>query len=87
MKAIGKYIVIQPDKEVVEQTKGGLLLDVKNKENIRYRDATVVSVGSDVPTVITEGCKIKYDKHAGHGVEVDKDEYKVIKIDDIIGIL
>lgn len=87
MKAIGKYIVIQPDKEVVEQTKGGLLLDVKNKENIRYRDATVVSVGSDIPPVITEGCRIKYDKHAGHGIEVDKDEYKVIRIDDVIGIL
>ena len=87
MKAIGRYIVIQPDKEVVEQTKGGLLLDIKNKENIRYRDATIISVGELVPTIITEGSRIKYDKHAGHGIEIDKEEYKVIKIEDVIGVL
>lgn len=87
MKAIGRYIVIQPDKEVVEQTKGGLLLDAKNKENIRYRDATVVSVGELIPDIIVEGSRIKYDRHAGHGIEIEKEEYKVIKIEDVIGVL
>lgn len=87
MKAVGRYIVIQPDKEIVEKTKGGLLLDSKNKENIRYRDAVVISSGELVSELIKEGCRIKYDKHAGHGIEVNKEEYKVIKIEDVIGIL
>jgi co-chaperonin GroES (HSP10) len=87
MKAIGRYIVIQPDREAVEQTKGGLLLDTKNKENIRYRDATVISVGELIPDIIIEGSRIKYDRHAGHGIEVNKNEYKVIKIEDVIGVL
>lgn len=86
MKAIGKVVLIEPDKEVVEKTKGGLMLDVKNQENIRYRDATVVSVGELVSGIIKEGDRIKYDKHAGHSIAVDG-KYKVIKLEDIVGVL
>lgn len=86
MKAIGKVIIIQPDKDVAEKTKGGLLLLDKDKENIRYKNATVVSVGDEVD-ILKPGDRIKYDKHAGHGVEVDKVDYKVIRKDDVIGIL
>jgi co-chaperonin GroES (HSP10) len=86
MKAIGKVIIIQPDKDVAEKTKGGLLLLDKDKENIRYKNATVISVGDEVD-ILKSGDRIKYDKHAGHGVEVDKVDYKVIRKDDVIGIL
>ena len=37
MKAIGKNIVIQPIKEGVTQTKGGLILSESHKKDIRYR--------------------------------------------------
>ena len=87
MKAIGRYIVVRPDKDNIESTKGGLLLDSKNREDIRYRDAEVISIGDLVPDVIQKGSRIKYDRHAGHGIEIDKEEYKVIKIDDIVIVL
>lgn len=86
MKAIGRVVLIEPDKEVVEKTKGGLMLDLKNQENIRYRDATVISIGELVPNVIKEGDRVKYDKHAGHSIEIDG-KYKVIKVEDIVGVL
>ena len=48
MKAVGKYIVIDPIKDVEVKTKGGLLLAEKQREDIRYRRAKVVEPGSDV---------------------------------------
>ena len=48
MKAIGKYVVIEPIKEVDVQTKGGLILAEKQREDVRYRRAKVLEPGSDV---------------------------------------
>jgi co-chaperonin GroES (HSP10) len=87
MRAVGKAIVIQTEKDVVERTKGGLLLDSKNREDIRYSDATVISVGELIPdTVLKVGDKIKYDKHAGHGLDNEK-SYKVIRLEDVVIVL
>ncbi len=48
MRAVGKYIVIKPIKEVDVKTKGGLILAENQREDIRYRRAKVVEPGSDV---------------------------------------
>ena len=48
MKAIGKYLVIEPIKEIDVQTKGGLILAEKQREDVRYRRAKVIEPGSDV---------------------------------------
>ena len=37
MRAIGKYIVIEPIKEINTTTKGGLILAEKQREDVRYR--------------------------------------------------
>ena len=46
MRAIGNYLVIQEIKEKPTKTEGGLLLTDKIKEDIRYRQGIVKSVGS-----------------------------------------
>ena len=51
MKAIGKYIVIEPTKEKDVKTKGGLILANTQREDVRYREAKVITVGSDVKAV------------------------------------
>ena len=51
MKAVGKYIVIDPVKETQKQTKGGLILGEKQREDIRYREAKVLVVGEAVDVV------------------------------------
>ena len=86
MKAVGKYIVIDPIKEVDTTTKGGLILAEKQREDIRYRRAKVVESGSDVK-VLNKGDKIYYDKSAGFNIEINKEEYKVIKEHDVVIIL
>ncbi len=55
MRAIGKYIVIDPIKENDTVTKGGLILAEKQREDIRYRKAIVVQVGEDVIAINNGG--------------------------------
>ena len=86
MKAIGKYIVIDPIKEIDATTKGGLILAEKQREDIRYRRAKVVEPGSDVK-VLKKGDEVYYDKSAGFNIEINKENYKVIKEFDIVIIL
>ena len=86
MKAVGKYIVVIPEKEVETKTKGGLLLAESHREDIRYRKAEVVTTGEAVVAVKSKD-NIYYDRHAGFGVEIKKDEYKVIKEQDVVIIL
>ena len=86
MKAIGKYIVIKPIKEVNTTTKGGLILAEAQREDIRYRRANVVEPGSDVK-VLKTGDEVYYDKAAGFNIEIKKEQYKVIKEFDVVVVL
>jgi co-chaperonin GroES (HSP10) len=83
MKAIGKYIVIKPIKEVDTKTKGGLILAENQREDIRYRRAKVIEPGSDVK-VLKKGDEVYYDKAAGFNIELEKEQYKVIKEFDVV---
>ena len=86
MKAIGKYIVIDPIKENNTKTKGGLILAESQREDIRYRRANIVSVGTDV-NKLKAGNEIYYDKAAGFNIEIKKQQLKVIKEHDVVIVL
>ena len=86
MRAVGKYIVIKHIKEVNVTTKGGLILAEKQREDIRYRRAKVVEPGSDV-SLLKTGDEVYYDKAAGFNIEIEKEQYKVIKEQDVVIVL
>ena len=86
MRAIGKYIVIDPIKEDNVKTKGGLILADAHRKDIRYKQARIVVVGNNVDILKTND-SIYYDKAAGFNIEVDKKTYKVIKEQDVVIIL
>ena len=86
MKAIGKYIVIDPVKETSTKTKGGLILGEKDREDIRYRQAKVIVVGGAVEG-LKIGDNIYYDKSAGFKVEIKNKTWQVIKENDVVIVL
>tara|TARA_R100000935_G_scaffold53133_1_gene80757 strand:- start:1254 stop:1514 length:261 start_codon:yes stop_codon:yes gene_type:complete len=86
MKAIGKNLIIQKHKEGSTKTKGGLLLAELHKEDIRYMKATVLEIGDEVIGVKKDD-EIYYDKHAGHGIEINKEKLHVIKLQDVVIVL
>ena len=86
MKAIGRNLVIKKVKEGTTKTKGGLLLAENQREDIRYVEANIVSVGDEV-IGLKQGDKIYFDRHAGHKIEINKTSYRVIKAQDIVVVL
>ena len=86
MKAVGKYIVIFAEDEKGITTKNGLILDEANREDIRYRKATVINTGDEVKE-IKEGDSIYYDWHAGFKVELGEKVFTVIKEFDVVIVL
>jgi co-chaperonin GroES (HSP10) len=86
MKAIGKNIVITPIKENDTKTSGGLILAEAHREDIRYRRAKVITVGTGV-IGLKDGDDIYYDRHAGFGIELQKEQFKVIKENDVVIVL
>ena len=86
MKAIGKNLIIQAVKQGVSETKGGLLLAEKQREDIRYEEATVISVGNEV-VGIKEKDVIYFDKNNSHQIEIKKDIYGVVRMDHVVVVL
>jgi chaperonin GroES len=86
MKAIGNNIIISLKKAGLSKTEGGLLLAEKDKENIRYKEAVIVSISDEIK-VLNVGDVIYYDKSAGHGIEFEGNDYKVIKLQDVVIVL
>jgi chaperonin GroES len=86
MEAIGKFLIIQKVKEGTTSTKGGLLLAENQREDIRYVEAKVLSIGSEVVGVKVND-QIFFDRHAGHKIEIDKEAYHVIKLGDVVVVL
>tara|TARA_R100000951_G_scaffold92117_2_gene80505 strand:- start:318 stop:578 length:261 start_codon:yes stop_codon:yes gene_type:complete len=86
MKAIGKYIVIDPIKETNTKTNGGLILAESHREDIRYRRAKVVKPGTDVKALKIND-EIYYDRNAGFNIEIESKSYKIIKEFDVVIVL
>ena len=82
MKAINYYIIIDKIKEAPKKVAGLELTESQNKEE-RYLKARVISVGNRVEGILPDQI-VRYDKHAGHGIEFNNKLYYVIKLQDIV---
>jgi len=83
MKAINHFVIVDKIKEEPAKV-GGLELTEKQNKDVRYLKAKVISVGDQVKELVSEGNIVRYDKHAGHGIEWNDSLYYVIKITDIV---
>lgn len=63
-----------------------MLLAETHRDDIRYVEASVVSSGEEIKG-IKEGSKIFFDRHAGHKIEIEKQTYHVIKVQDVVVVL
>ncbi len=83
MKAINHFVIVNKIKEAPKKV-GGLELTEKQNKDVRYIKGEVLSVGDQVKELVSEGDIVRYDKHAGHGIEWQENLYYVIKITDIV---
>ena len=74
-----------------ETTKSGIVIPGQSKE--KPQQAEIVAVGpggtvdgKEVKMDVTVGQKVIYSKYAGTSVELDDEEYIIVKQDDILAI-
>lgn len=82
MQAVNFYVIIDKIKEAPKKV-GGLELTEKQNTDVRYLKGEVISVGDQVPS-LKKGDIVRYDKHAGHGIEWNEKLLFVIKAMDIV---
>jgi len=88
---LGDRVVLK-QVEAEETTKSGIVLPGQNKE--KPQQAEVVAVGpggmvdgKEVTMLVSVGDKVIYSKYAGTEVELDGEEYLVVKQNDILAIV
>jgi|TARA_R100001509_G_scaffold15534_1_gene7894 co-chaperonin GroES (HSP10) len=82
MKAINHYVVIEKIKEAPKKV-GGLELTEDQNKDVRYLKGKVISAGP-MADMLKKDDIVRYDKHAGHGIEWKDNLYYVLKLGDIV---
>ena len=86
MKAIGKNIIVEISKLGVSETKGGLLLAEKQREDIRYAEGKILSAGSDI-IGLKPNDLIYFDKNNSHQILIGQELYNVVRMDHVVVVL
>ena len=86
MKAVGTNLIVDMTKIGVSETKGGLFLAEKQREDIRYAEGTVLSAGDGV-VGIKEKDVIYFDKNNTHQIEIKIEIYQVVNMTHIVVVL
>lgn len=85
MRPIGKYIVIKDIQEEIK-TNSGLILSGEDTNQLRYKRAEVVAVGTDVD-VIDEMDELYYDKSHSFTMLIDNEQYTIISERDVVVVI
>jgi len=86
MKAIGNNLIVNMTKQGVSETKGGLFLGEKQREDIRYAEGTILSAGGNV-IGIKKGDVIYFDKNNTHQIEIKKEIYQVVNMAHVVVVV
>ena len=84
--------VVLKQLEAEETTKSGIILASKSQE--KPQEAEVIAVGpggivdgKEVTMQVSVGQKVIYSKYAGTEVELEKEEYIIVRQSDILAIV
>ena len=85
MRAVSLYIVVKKIKSK-PKTIGGLEISDSIDSNNRYLKGKIISKGDLCPPdeVIKVDDIVYYDKHAGHEITYNNEQYYVMTIKDIV---
>jgi len=91
LKPLGDRVVVK-QLEAQEMTKGGIILAAQSQE--KPQEAEVVAVGpggivdgKEIKMEVKPGDKIIYSKYAGTEVKLDKEEYIIVRQNDILAVV
>ena len=84
---LGVRVVLKQLK-AEETTKSGIVLPGQSQEKPQQAEVVAVGPGTeDVKMEVKKGDMVIYAKYAGTEVKLDKDEYIVVKQQDILAVV
>ena len=87
LKPMADNILLKAHEEK-ETTVSGIILATSNKEKPAIYEVVSVGPGTkDVTMTVSVGDKVVVGKFTGTDLTLDKEEYKVVKQDDILAIV
>ena len=85
MRPIGKYIIVKDIQEEIK-TQSGLILSGEDANQLRYKRAEVIAVGTDVD-VIDEMDELYYDKAHSFTMLINNEQFTIISERDVVVVL
>lgn len=85
MRPIGKYIIVKDIQEEI-RTQSGLILSGEDANQLRYKRAEVIAVGTDVD-VIDEMDELYYDKGHSFTMLINNEQFTIISERDVVVVL
>lgn len=84
--------VVLRQVETEEVSKGGIILTNAAKEKPQMAEVVAAGPGGmvdgkEVVMTVQAGDKVVYSKYAGTEVKLDKDEYVIVKLSDILAVV
>jgi chaperonin GroES len=92
IKPLGDRVIVKP-LEAEEKTKGGLFLPDTAKEKpiegivVAAGPGKVTEEGKEIKMTVKTGDKVLYGKYSGTEVNLDGEEYLIMRENDIFGII
>jgi chaperonin GroES len=87
VKPLADRVLIKP-AEAEEKTKSGIIIPDTAKE--KPQKGTVVAVGpgkKDEPTTVKKGDEVLYGKYAGTEINVEGEDYLIMRESDLLAII
>ena len=89
-KPLGDRVLIKP-LEATEVTKSGIFIPDTAKETPAQGEIVALGNGKtkdgDYKFSVKVGDKVLYSKYAGDEIKIDSDEYKIMREDEVLGVL
>lgn len=93
LRPVGEYILVKPIEEE-EKTPSGLILQSSGKGE-RPQRGKIIALGSGklndkgerVPFSVSEGDSVVFKKYSYEEVELDGEEYLLMKEGDVLGVI
>lgn len=87
IKPIGENILVKIEKEEKKTSSGIVLPETVSGE--KPQEGKVIEVGNSekIDEKIKKGVKVIFAKYSGSELEIDKEEYLLLKAEDILAVI
>lgn len=85
IRPLGENVLVKTMEEDTK-TKSGLVLPDSAKED-RPQEGKIIAIGKDKKIMVKKGQKVIFAKYSGTEIKLDKENYLIIKNEDILAIV